>query len=60
MNEVEALEMKLNTVQNNGQERLATQLITPYSKDVDVTALEAELKDTIEGEVRFDNGSRAL
>ena len=40
--------------------RLATQHQTKYSKDVDVKSLEAELKKTIEGEVRFDNGSRAL
>ncbi len=44
--------------ENNG--RLATQLTTQYSKDVDVNSLEAELKRSIKGEVRFDKGTRAL
>src|SRR6201995_1570722 len=46
----------------NGKEngRLATQFKTPYSEDVDVRSLENDLKKIIEGEVRFDNGSRAL
>ena len=46
----------------NGKEngRLATQFETPYSKEVDIRSLEHELKKKIEGEVRFDNGSRAL
>ncbi|HEY1871061.1 MAG TPA: FAD-binding protein, partial [Chitinophagaceae bacterium] len=33
---------------------------TPQSKNVDTLSLEKELKGVIEGEVRFDNGSRAL
>jgi len=33
---------------------------TPQSKNVDAIGLEKELSATIEGEVRFDNGSRAL
>ncbi|HTM66171.1 MAG TPA: FAD-binding oxidoreductase, partial [Flavipsychrobacter sp.] len=33
---------------------------TPQSKNVDATAIEQELKAAIEGEVRFDDGSRAL
>jgi len=35
-------------------------LSSPYARDIDVLALEQELKKVIEGEVRFDNGSRAL
>ncbi|HEY2726266.1 MAG TPA: hypothetical protein VGI61_03775, partial [Parafilimonas sp.] len=45
---------------NGSNGRLATQHQTKYAKDVDVKSLRAELKNTIEGEVRFDNGSRAL
>ena len=33
---------------------------TPQSKGVDVKSVEAELKSKIKGEVRFDNGTRAL
>src|SRR5215831_14688005 len=33
---------------------------TPQSKNVDAISLERELKESIGGEVRFDNGSRAL
>jgi FAD/FMN-containing dehydrogenase len=33
---------------------------TPQSKDVDADSLEKELKEIIEGEIRFDSGSRAL
>jgi FAD/FMN-containing dehydrogenase/Fe-S oxidoreductase len=33
---------------------------TKYAQDVDAQSLERELKQVIEGEVRFDNGSRAL
>ncbi len=33
---------------------------TKYSKGVDAKSLEAELKSAIEGEVRFDEGSKAL
>ncbi len=48
--------------QSNGKHngKMDLHLQTPYSKDVDVNALEKELKKTITGEVRFDNGSRAL
>jgi FAD/FMN-containing dehydrogenase/Fe-S oxidoreductase len=49
-----------NGKSNGSNGRLATQFTTQYSKDVDAKALEVELKDAIEGEVRFDNGSRAL
>jgi FAD/FMN-containing dehydrogenase/Fe-S oxidoreductase len=35
-------------------------LMSPYAEDVDVAAMEAELMATITGEVRFDEGSRAL
>lgn len=35
-------------------------LSSPYARDINVLALEQELKKEIEGEVRFDNGSRAL
>ena len=41
-------------------EDLLRNIKTKYSKNVDVNSLEAELKKSIEGEVRFDNGSRAL
>src|SRR4051794_5603152 len=44
----------------NSNGRLATQLTTRYSKDVDVNSLEADLKSLVKGEVRFDNGARAL
>ena len=60
MNESETLEMNLTAAQQNSNGRLATQHHTKYSDDVDVHALEHELKNTIEGEVRFDKGSRAL
>jgi hypothetical protein len=33
---------------------------TPSSKGVDTKKLETELRSKIEGEVRFDDGSRAL
>jgi FAD/FMN-containing dehydrogenase/Fe-S oxidoreductase len=35
-------------------------LTSPYAQNVNVPALEEELKKTIAGEVRFDEGSRAL
>ena len=37
-----------------------TRFETPYMQDVDAGLLEADLKASIEGEVRFDDGSRAL
>ena len=33
---------------------------TKYAKNVDAKALERELKAAVQGEVRFDDGSRAL
>ncbi len=61
MNDAETLEKKLTAAQHNKQTgRLATQHTTIYAEDVDVHALEQELKKVIEGEVRFDKGSRAL
>jgi FAD/FMN-containing dehydrogenase/Fe-S oxidoreductase len=33
---------------------------TKYAKDVDVNSLEQELRKSVQGEVRFDDGSRAL
>jgi FAD/FMN-containing dehydrogenase/Fe-S oxidoreductase len=35
-------------------------LSSPFAEDVDVPGLEAELKRVVTGEVRFDEGSRAL
>lgn len=35
-------------------------LTSPFAENVDVTSLETSLKKTIKGEVRFDEGSRAL
>ena len=35
-------------------------LTSPYAESVDVTSMEAELQNVITGEVRFDEGSRAL
>ncbi|MGN6478178.1 MAG: FAD-binding oxidoreductase, partial [Flavipsychrobacter sp.] len=35
-------------------------LSSPYARGVDIDALEQELKKAIKGEVRFDEGSRAL
>ena len=60
MNDAETLEKNLNTIESNAQGRLATQHTTKYAENVDVHALEHELKNVIEGEVRFDKGSRAL
>ncbi len=37
-----------------------TRFVTPQSKNVNATALGEELRKNIEGEVRFDDGSRAL
>src|SRR6185437_10720470 len=37
-----------------------TRYVTPQSEGVDVRALEAELSAAISGEVRFDDGSKAL
>ena len=45
---------------DNGQTKLDTRFITKDSINVDVKNLEKELRRSIEGEVRFDNGSRAL
>lgn len=45
---------------DNGQTKLDTRFVTKDSINVDVKNLEKELKKIIEGEVRFDNGSRAL
>ena len=44
----------------NGQAKPDTRFVTKDSINVDVKNLEKELKKTIEGEVRFDKGSRAL
>jgi len=45
---------------DNGQTKLDTRFITKDSINVDVKNLKKELRRSIEGEVRFDNGSRAL
>jgi FAD/FMN-containing dehydrogenase/Fe-S oxidoreductase len=42
------------------QTQLDTRFVTKDSINVDVKNLEKELRRSIEGEVRFDNGSRAL
>src|SRR5690242_2505847 len=48
--------------QHNGkmQTQFDTRFQTKYSADVDIKNLEKELRKSIEGEVRFDDGSRAL
>ena len=46
---------------NNGElTEMDTRFVTKHSIGVDVRSLEKELKNTIDGEVRFDKGSRAL
>ncbi len=45
---------------NTDPENLDTRFVTKDSMNVDVKNLEIELKKSIEGEVRFDTGSRAL
>ena len=52
--DAETLEEDLTTTEQSKNGRLATQHQTKYSKDVDVKSLEAELKNAIKGEVRFD------
>jgi FAD/FMN-containing dehydrogenase/Fe-S oxidoreductase len=44
----------------HGQPQLDTRFVTKDSVNVDIKNLEKELQKSIEGEVRFDNGSRAL
>lgn len=60
MNNTEIVEKDLTAELDSNNGRLATQLQTPQSKDVDVKSLEAELKKIIKGEVRFDRGAKAL
>lgn len=48
----------INLSSNNNDDHYHFQ--TPQSKNVDAIQLEKELNAAIEGEVRFDNGSRAL
>src|SRR5690349_12095268 len=45
---------------NGSSTQLDTRFQTKYSVNVDVKKLEKELRKSIEGEVRFDDGSRAL
>ena len=59
------LERKIAGVKENRGDSSATPpknyyLTSPYAEDVDVQAMEAELQKVITGEVRFDEGSRAL
>src|SRR6185503_14708879 len=42
------------------KEQMDLHFITPQSVGVDAKGLEKELKAVIEGEVRFDNGTKAL
>src|SRR5437764_802278 len=55
---------KKNRSTSNGYQREAivhdNHLTTKDSRDVNVKALEQELKNIIQGEVRFDDGSRAM
>ena len=44
----------------HAQTKLDTRFVTKYSINVDVKNLKKELRKSIEGEVRFDDGSRAL
>ena len=44
----------------HAQTKIDTRFVTKYSINVDVKNLEKELRKSIEGEVRFDDGSRAL
>src|SRR3954447_15396829 len=44
----------------DGKKKLDTRFQTSQSITVNVDALENELKETISGEVRFDDGSKAL
>ena len=44
----------------NDTETLDLRYETKYAEGVDVSALEKELRSKIEGEVRFDTGSKAL
>ncbi|MGH7716133.1 MAG: FAD-binding oxidoreductase, partial [Vulcanimicrobiaceae bacterium] len=56
---IETIESK--NLNGNGKEPRATQRPDAVNEvDVDVAGLEAELRATIQGEVRFDAGSRAL
>jgi FAD/FMN-containing dehydrogenase/Fe-S oxidoreductase len=43
-----------------GEKKLNTRFQTPQSLNVDVAALEKALQQTVSGEVRFDDGSKAL
>ncbi|HEY4289840.1 MAG TPA: FAD-binding and (Fe-S)-binding domain-containing protein [Puia sp.] len=45
---------------NNGKTATDSRFVTEASRGVDAEALEAELRKAISGEVRFDDGSRAL
>ena len=56
---------RIDTTNNNKGDSSKTPpknyyLTSPYAENVDVPPLEAELEKTITGEVRFDEGSRAL
>ncbi|HVX27283.1 MAG TPA: FAD-binding and (Fe-S)-binding domain-containing protein [Parafilimonas sp.] len=58
----ETVEQTKSIAATNGvyKEDQSTQFKTKYAEGVDVKKLEAALKKAIEGEVRFDKGSRAL
>ncbi len=45
---------------DNGEIKIKTIFETPESANVDVYALQKDLENIIEGEVRFDDGSKAL
>lgn len=53
------LEIKMNG-KKDGRQKIDTRFKTPQSLNVDVAALEKELQKTMSGEVRFDEGSKAL
>ena len=44
----------------DGRQKIDTRFQTPQSLNVDVAGLEKELQKTVSGEVRFDDGSKAL
>ncbi|HEY6977755.1 MAG TPA: FAD-linked oxidase C-terminal domain-containing protein [Chitinophagaceae bacterium] len=46
--------------QEDGRKKPDTRFQTPQSLNIDVVALEKELQQSVSGEVRFDNGTKAL
>jgi len=44
----------------DGKQKFDTRFQTPQSLNVDIAALEKELRQTVSGEVRFDDASKAL